>query len=88
MAKPRQRSTAETAQHVGVDPLALRAPGPKFAFHDFAGRGELQQKRGSHADAEAVTRREFAHGKRPMRTRVAQREISGGITHRFEERLR
>ena len=82
-----KRSDAEAAQHAGIDPLAPAAAGSELAFHQLPGGGELQHERVRHAHAKAISRGELTRGERPVRSRIAQREIARGIAHRLEQRL-
>jgi hypothetical protein len=81
LAKPRQRSPPQGAQHVGVDPLAFGAARPELAFDDLARCRELQEQCGCDADAEPIARGELACGEGPVGSRITEREVSGGVSN-------
>ena len=56
LPQPRQRPPANTAQHIGIDPLAFRAAWPKLALDQALFAGQPPQQRFSDSDAQFSAR--------------------------------
>ncbi len=77
-AQTRQGFAADLLQHFGIAPFAMRAAGAELAFEQFAKSMQGAQSRFDRGSRQAVARRNFGGGERPVRARVAAQNFASG----------
>ena len=83
-----QRPAAERAEHFGLTPFALGAPGPELASHDPAGLLQPGQGVTDPIDGDTEASSWFRGGERSMRRCVPREQIRQRVIHRVGERGR
>ena len=87
LAKPRQRFSANLAQHLRVAPLAMNAARTESSFNDATIEHQRVQSgfHGLRIQPESLS--SFLRGERPMRARVAANQLQYRRSHRIKKSI-